>query len=91
MKMDVLQVLQQFSPIPLNENMLEKPVHAHLGDLALPCFPFAKELRKSPIVIAEEIAQAINHPLIRKAEAVNGYVNIFLNRTTITSPYCRKF
>ena len=64
---------------------LRRPIHANLGDLALPCFPFAKELRKSPIVIAEEIAKAIDHPLIHKAEAVNGYVNIFLNRSTITS------
>ncbi|KAA0955792.1 arginine--tRNA ligase [Sporosarcina sp. ANT_H38] len=90
MKTVVLQVLQQFSPVPLNENTLEKPVHAHLGDLALPCFPFAKELRKSPMVIADEIAQAINHPLIRKAEAVNGYVNIFLDRTTVTSALLQK-
>jgi arginyl-tRNA synthetase len=90
MKKDILQVLQQFSPVPLDENMLERPVHTHLGDLALPCFPFAKELRKSPVVIAAEIAQAINNPLIHKAEAVNGYVNIFLNRSTITSALLQK-
>ncbi len=90
MKMDILQVLQQFSPIPLEVSMLERPVHTHLGDLALPCFPFAKELRKSPVVIADEIALAINHPMIHKAEAVNGYVNIFLNRSTITSALLQK-
>ncbi|MBE1555227.1 arginyl-tRNA synthetase [Filibacter limicola] len=85
MKATIVQVLQQFCPIPLDENMLESPVHTHLGDWALPCFPFAKELRKSPIVIAEDIAKAIDHPLIRQAAAVNGYVNIFLDRTTIAS------
>ncbi|MFJ7934158.1 arginine--tRNA ligase [Sporosarcina sp. NPDC096371] len=84
MKKDILQVLQQFSPIPIQESMLERPVHTHLGDLALPCFPFAKELRKSPVVIAEELAQAINHPLILKAQAMGGYVNIFVNRSEIT-------
>ncbi|WP_318614848.1 arginine--tRNA ligase [Sporosarcina sp. YIM B06819] len=84
MKKDILQVLQQFSPIPLNESMLERPTHTHLGDLALPCFPFAKELRKSPVSIAEELAKAIHHPLISKAQAVGGYVNIFVNRSVIT-------
>ena len=44
-----------------------------------------KQLRKSPVSIADEIAKAINHPLIHKAEAVNGYVNLFLNRTIVTS------
>ena len=46
MKTEVLQVLQQFSPVPLDENMLERPVHTHMGDLALPCFPFAKAVKK---------------------------------------------
>ncbi|MBO1909923.1 arginine--tRNA ligase, partial [Microvirga sp. 3-52] len=85
MKTEVMHVLQQFSPIPLNINMLEQPAHTHMGDLALPCFPFAKNLKKSPVMIADEIADAIRHPLIHKAEAVNGYVNIFLNRSQITS------
>ncbi len=85
MKKDVLQVLQQFSPIPLNEGMLERPTHTHLGDVALPCFPFAKELRKSPVVIAEELAKAIHHPLVSKVQAVGGYVNIFVDRSVITN------
>ena len=83
MKKDILQALQTVSPIQLEEHMLERPTQAQLGDFALPCFPFAKVLRKSPAVIAEEIAASINHPLIRKAEAVNGYVNLFINREVI--------
>ena len=56
MKKDILQALQTVSPIQLEEHMLERPTQAQLGDFALPCFPFAKVLRKSPVVIAEEIA-----------------------------------
>ena len=37
-----------------------------------------------------KLPMAINHPLIHKAEAVNGYVNIFLNRSTITSALLQK-
>ncbi len=89
MKKEVLQVLQQLSPISLDERLLERPIYTHLGDLALPCFTFAKELRKSPVVIAEEIAKAINHPLISKVEALNGYVNIFMNRSIISDSILR--
>ena len=85
MKKEILEVLQTVSPIQLEEHALERPAHAHLGDFALPCFQFAKVLRKSPALIAEEIVASVNHPSIRKAEAVNGYVNIFLDRTRITS------
>ncbi|MCG7343620.1 arginine--tRNA ligase [Sporosarcina sp. ACRSL] len=85
MKKDILQALQTVSPIQLEEHMLERPANSKLGDFALPCFPFAKVLRKSPALIAEEIAASINHPLIRKAEAVNGYVNLFMNREVIAN------
>ena len=89
MKKDILQALQTVSPIQLEEHMLERPTQAQLGDFALPCFPFAKVLRKSPAVIAEEIAASIDHPLIRKAEAVNGYVNLFINREVIADSLLR--
>ncbi|CAM3289880.1 arginine--tRNA ligase [Filibacter tadaridae] len=85
LKKTLLEVLQPFSPLPLDGNMIERPVHAHLGDLALPCFPFAKALRKSPIAIAEEIAAAVDHPLIHRAEAQSGYVNFFLERSVVTA------
>lgn len=84
MKNVILQALQIVSPIQLEEHALERPAHARLGDFALPCFQFAKILRKSPAIIAEEIATSVHHPSIRKAEAVNGYVNIFLDRATIS-------
>lgn len=85
MKNDILQALQIVSPIQLEEQMLVRPAHAKLGDFALPCFQFAKVLRKSPVAIAEEIAASVKHPLIQKAEAVNGYVNLFLNREVIAT------
>ncbi|WP_060203048.1 arginine--tRNA ligase [Sporosarcina koreensis] len=90
MKKDILQALQTVSPIQLEEHMLERPANSKLGDFALPCFPFAKVLRKSPVTIAEEIAGSLTHPSIRKAKAVNGYVNIFLNRGEITDNLLHK-
>ena len=36
---------------------IEVPPNNDLGDFALPCFKFAKVLRKSPVMIAEELSK----------------------------------
>lgn len=52
-----------------------------MGDYALPCFKFAKELKKSPNVIASQLAEQVElNGCIEKVEAVGGYLNFFLNR-----------
>ena len=54
------------------------------GDYAIPCFTLAKEYKKSPNIIAEELASKLqNVQIIEKAEAVNGYLNLFLSRVFI--------
>lgn len=64
--------------------LMETPPEASMGDFALPCFAFAKVLRKNPKLIAEELAAGLMEKAdmlgIEKAEAVNGYCNIFLDR-----------
>lgn len=85
MKKKIVEMIQSFTPEPIEESMIEIPIYAHLGDFALPCFPFAKKLRKSPILIAQELAASIQDESIEKVEAVNGYVNIFMKRTTFTN------
>jgi arginyl-tRNA synthetase len=63
------------------ENLLEIPPDEKLGDYALPCFTLAKKLRKSPISIAEGIAQSIaNESMIAKYQVVSGYLNLFIDR-----------
>jgi arginyl-tRNA synthetase len=65
-------------------HMIEQPKHDKLGDLAFPCFILAKTFRKSPELIATEMAQSIQAPLFEKVEAVNGYVNVYLKKSIIT-------
>ncbi|WP_391207088.1 arginine--tRNA ligase [Psychrobacillus sp. L4] len=84
MKQKVLSILQSFTTELIEEHMIEVPVYAHLGDYSLPCFSFAKQQRKSPLLIAQEIASCIQDEDIEKAEAVNGYVNIFMRRISCT-------
>ena len=60
------------------------PPNPDMGDYALPCFKFAKVMRKSPVLIAQ--ALAAGYPadgVIEKAEAVNGYVNFTINKAAL--------
>ncbi|WP_073588801.1 arginine--tRNA ligase [Anaerocolumna xylanovorans] len=66
------------------ERMIEIPQEGNMGDFSLPCFRLAKELKKNPKLLAEEIKESLNGSnetgYISRAEAVNGYLNIFLIR-----------
>lgn len=61
---------------------IEIPKYADNGDFAFPCFRLAKELKKSPIAIAEEIKQNIklDNNLIEKMDVVGGYLNFYTNK-----------
>ncbi len=62
--------------------VIEYPPNLSLGDLAIPCFKFAKALRKNPAQIAEQIAGAIKDiPECGEITTVGGYVNIKLHHT----------
>lgn len=53
------------------------------ADYAIPCFSFAKALRKSPMAIAKELAEKIEpgkDDYMCKVEELQGYLNVFLNR-----------
>ncbi len=60
-------------------SLLEYPPDPAMGDIALPCFKLAKTLRRSPVQIAATIAPLVKGDAIERAEAVNGYLNIYLS------------
>lgn len=63
---------------------VEIPPDTSLGDYALPCFKFAKVLRKPPVKIAEELASAYKtDDIISEVNAVNGYLNFKVNRNSL--------
>ncbi|WP_352169753.1 arginine--tRNA ligase [Proteiniborus sp. MB09-C3] len=69
----------------LNEDtiidLLEVPPTYNLGDYAMPCFRLAKELRKAPNVIAQEIVDNIKgNELFERIENVGPYINFFVNK-----------
>ena len=59
--------------------MLEYPPDEKMGDLALPCFKLSKVLRMAPVKIAATIAEGFSVDCVARAEAVNGYFNIYLD------------
>lgn len=59
------------------EELLEKPKYEHLGDISFPCFSLAKKFRKSPQLIAEEVAGKLQQTLYKDVQVVGGYINIF--------------
>ncbi len=57
------------------------PPNSEMGDYALPCFKFAKVLRKSPVAIAEDLKNSfVCDGVISEVSAVNGYLNFKINK-----------
>ena len=85
LKQEVYNVLQQLQDYQDLNNLVIDSVDASKGDFCLPCFSLAKTLRKSPIMIADDIANNLNldNTNIEKVESVAGYVNFFLNKSKI--------
>ncbi|MBR9700945.1 arginine--tRNA ligase [Candidatus Woesearchaeota archaeon] len=65
-------------------NLLEVPPDPKLGDFALPCFTLAKEQRKPPAKLAEELANKIGaDDIIDRVTNTGPYVNFFIKRTAL--------
>ena len=63
------------------EALIETPPTPDMGDLALPCFTLAKQLRRSPAQIAQELARSVELPAgVREARAAGPYLNFFIDR-----------
>ncbi len=63
---------------------IEIPPDKNMGDLAFPCFKLAKELRKSPQIIAEDLKLKISHEVIDRIETVGAYLNFFVDKSSFS-------
>lgn len=89
----VQDLFAQVKSIDIDPNLVEIPQDRTLGDFALPCFSFAKQLSKAPNVIAEELVEELKtlpQPLspkgehvVSKIEAVGPYVNVTLDSSWV--------
>lgn len=71
--------------------LLSVPPNENMGDVAFPCFSYAKQFRKAPAMIAQEVLERIksdsdfDEKIIAKMEVAGGYLNFFLNRNEFIS------
>ncbi len=65
------------------EAYIETPKDTKNGDYSFPCFRLAKELKKAPQIIANEIKEKLDQETneeIEKIEVTGGYLNFFINK-----------
>lgn len=62
---------------------LTVPPDPTMGDLALPCFKFAKQLKKAPSAIAADLKAQLHLPadVIERIEIQGGYLNFYAAKT----------
>jgi len=80
LKHKVYNVLQKHIDRPI---VLEKPKDKSFGHYATPiAFSLARELRRNPVQIAEELVQKLrDEEMFERVDALKGYVNIKLSRS----------
>ena len=64
------------------ESYMEIPKDTKNGDYAFPCFRLAKELKKAPPMIANDIKEKIqiDEKMVEKVEVVGGYLNFYIHQ-----------
>jgi arginyl-tRNA synthetase len=79
--------------------LLGTPPQFEMGQAAMPCFPFAKELKMPPATVASELAESINRALqseqhsgtslserlIERVEPAGGFLNFFAHIPNLAS------
>ena len=67
------------------ESYIEIPKDTNNGDYAFPCFRLAKELKKAPPMIANDIKEKmqIDETIMDKVEVVGGYLNFYIQQEQI--------
>ena len=64
---------------------LEYPPDSSMGDIALPCFRLSKALRRSPLEIAEQLAEAVKCEEFSSVCALKGYLNFKIDPAAFAS------
>lgn len=68
------------------KSYIEIPKDTKNGDYAFPCFRLAKELKKAPPMIANDIKEKIvvDETIIEKVEIAGGYLNFYIRPEILT-------
>lgn len=85
LKNEILKLINTKYSISLNDLNLTIPPKKELWDFAFNCGILSRELKKSPVMIADDILDDLkNISLIKKVTNENGFINITLNTDIFT-------
>ncbi len=75
---------------------IEMPKDSKNGDYSFPCFKLAKELKKAPPVIAQELKEKLDEKIadisdIEKVDIVGGYLNFYISPISFTNEVLNEF
>ncbi len=77
-------------------DFVEVPKEKSNGDFSFPCFKLAKELKKAPQIIAEELKTKLEAiaefmDLFEKIDVVNGFLNFYVSKVHLVKEATEKF
>lgn len=77
------ELIKHLKPLlEIEEKIIEIPPDSKLGDFSVPCFRFAKILKKSPVKIAEETVKNLkSNEIFSKIINAGSYINFFVNKS----------
>ena len=94
-KETIAEALQKATDLNKEElkSYIEIPKDTSMGDYAFPCFKLAKEFKKAPPIIATEINEKlqVDEKVITKVEIVGGYINFYVNNTTLVEEVLKEY
>ena len=89
----ISEELKKVTNIENIEDFIEIPTNKEMGDYSLPCFKLAKELKRAPQIIANELKEKleISSEFVKRIEVVNGYLNFYINTLTLAKTLFQEF
>ena len=85
LKEEIAEKISKIINVKIAREYIETPPDSNMGDYAFPCFRLAKDLKKSPQLIAEEIKNKIETDnIIEKIETASGYLNFYINKLELS-------
>jgi arginyl-tRNA synthetase len=87
-KEEIYELLKKYG---IQNIELEVPPDSKLGDFALPCFTLAKEKKKAPNAISEDLAKEIQaEGSVKEIKNVGPYVNFFIDKSKLAEQTIKK-
>ena len=77
-KNQLAKLISDLLKLDVKETEFTDTPNSEVGDLALPLFRYAKELKKNPKELADQIISQVKSEIVSKVEFSGGYLNFFI-------------